>query len=281
VQCLNCAIKILYIYMRITCVKCDKLFTRKYDLSRHLNRKTSCIKIKPTCNTCMKTFRTKHDLTRHEKNKKKCKSAEKDSVEYLKYKIGLMKLEQALVKSSNISKTIVNGNITNTIVNGNITNMVNNGIINNGTINIINPFGNENTEYVTKAKLSKIINHCNNSLRYLGEHIHFNKDHPENHNIRIREPDKNYNRVELHDGNQWNTHNRKLTIPKYLGCLYDTLEELYEQFEPQLGERERRNFRTITKIYYNKNHSYQEKINTILNGLKELLINENVHRVEY
>jgi hypothetical protein len=165
-----------------------------------------------------------------------------------------------------------------------VNNMVINGSINNDNstnINIINPFGEVNTKYVTKAKLSKIINHCNNSLRYLGEHIHFNKNHPENQNIRIREPDKNYNRVELHDGNQWNTHNKKLTIPKYLGCLYDTLEELYDQFEPQLGERERRNFRTITKIYYNKNNTYQEKINTILDGLKELLINGNVHRVEY
>jgi hypothetical protein len=258
--------------MTVACVKCNKNFTRQYNLTRHLNRQVSCVTINPTCTRCMKPFNTKQALERHKKIKKKCKEAEKHSVVYLEYQIKLLKQKEALEKSSNTTN--------------NINGYVNNGTINNtdnstNTINIVLPFGKENTEYVTKAQLSKIINHCNNSFRYLGEHIHFNKDHPENQNIRILEKDKRYNDIELHDGNQWNTHNRKLTIPKYLGCLYDTLEELYEQFEPQLGERERRNFRTITKVYYNKNNSYQEKINTILDGLKELLVNGNIHRVEY
>jgi hypothetical protein len=251
--------------MTYICDKCNSSFIRKYNLKRHLNRKLSCIKTLPTCDICLKTFKTNRGLTRHLNRLVPCVMSNKNEVGLLKNKV--KELEDKLNNMSSNS-------------------MVNHGTINNtdnstNTINIVLPFGEENTKYVTKAQLSKIINHCNNSFRYLGEHIHFNKDHPENQNIRIQDKDVNYNRVELHDGNQWNTHNRKLTIPKYLGCLYDTLEELYEQFEPQLGERERRNFRTITKVYYNKNNSYQEKINTILDGLKELLVNRNIHRVEY
>jgi hypothetical protein len=251
--------------MTFICSKCDKTFVRKFNLDRHLSRKNTCIKTIPVCNICLKVFKTKKKLNRHKHNKSLCVKSQENEMAYLKYEIELPKHQRSL---STAIGTINHGTINNT---DNSTN----------TINIVLPFGEENPKYVTKVKLSKIIDHCNNSFRYLGEHMHFNKDPPENQNIRTQDKDMNYNRVELHDENRWNTHNRKLTIPKYLGCLYDTLEELYEQFEPQLGERERRNFRTITKVYYNKNNSYQEKINTILDGLKELLVNRNIYRVEY
>ena len=68
-------------------------------------------------------------------------------------------------------------------VGGNVTN--NNTNNNNIQINIINNFGKENMDYITPGFINRTIQKVYESIPTLLKHIHFNPEHPENHNVRL------------------------------------------------------------------------------------------------
>jgi hypothetical protein len=61
------------------------------------------------------------------------------------------------------------------------------GTINNTTNNIIvvNNYGKENTDYLTFEKIKKLLNRPYDSIQELIKMLHFNTEHPENHNVKI------------------------------------------------------------------------------------------------
>ena len=61
------------------------------------------------------------------------------------------------------------------------------GIVNNTTNNIIvvNNYGKENTDYLTVDKIKKLLNRPYDSVQELIKMLHFDVDHPENHNVKI------------------------------------------------------------------------------------------------
>ena len=61
------------------------------------------------------------------------------------------------------------------------------GTINNTTNNIIvvNNYGKENTDYLTVEKIKKLLNRPYDSIQELIKMLHFNTEHPENHNVKI------------------------------------------------------------------------------------------------
>ena len=68
-------------------------------------------------------------------------------------------------------------------VGGNVTN--NNTNNNNIQINIINNFGKENMDYITPGFINRTIQKVYESIPTLLKHIHFNPEHPENHNVKL------------------------------------------------------------------------------------------------
>jgi uncharacterized C2H2 Zn-finger protein len=130
------------------CTKCNKIYKTKKSL---INHEKNCIGINSlTCPRCMKGFTTYGNKSRHIKNDN-CKA-------------------KSIIHSSN-------NNITPNInINGN------NNIINN---NYINNFGSERTDYITYEDMYNILRLSGNNVipKYI-EMKHFNKDFPENHNIK-------------------------------------------------------------------------------------------------
>ena len=62
----------------------------------------------------------------------------------------------------------------------------NNTHIENQQINIhINNYGKENLDYITEGYISKLLKIPYGAVPKLIKHIHFNPEHPENHNIKI------------------------------------------------------------------------------------------------
>ena len=61
------------------------------------------------------------------------------------------------------------------------------GTINNTTNNIIvvNNYGKENTEYLTVDKIKNLLDRPYDSIQELIKMLHFDSDHPENHNVKI------------------------------------------------------------------------------------------------
>jgi len=130
--------------MDFKCEKCEKEFKLKQSYQRHLNKKIPCNRI-IKCDNCNKIFKTLYILNNHLNRKNKCIKVdlEKEIVE-LKHKNEILelKLENAILK--------------------------NNSVVNNTTNNntfILNNFGNENLEFITKKFLTNSLkNIMNNTL---------------------------------------------------------------------------------------------------------------------
>ena len=62
-----------------------------------------------------------------------------------------------------------------------------NNTTNNNTQNIVivNNYGKENTDYLTVDKIKKLLDRPYDSIQDLIKMLHFNVDHPENHNVKI------------------------------------------------------------------------------------------------
>jgi len=131
------------------CNKCNKEFKAKQSYQRHLNKKIPCDRI-IKCNNCHKIFKLMSHLTQHNNRKNKCIRIDLEKkVKDLETKLEITELK---LEISELKK--------NQIINNNTTN-------NNTTNNtfILNNFGNENLEFITKKFLTDSLkNIMNNTL---------------------------------------------------------------------------------------------------------------------
>ena len=175
------------------CDKCGKVWNRKNDFTRHLNKKNPC-KI------------DKHDLLL-----KKIAELEKKMDEMEKQNIEL--------KNNKSNKS----NITNN----------NNTINANNTINVIvspTAFGKEDLSFITNELALKILNRGFKSIPEFIQTLHFSKDKPEYHNVYI--PNwRDKSNVLVFDGSQWNLRDKDEILNDlkdkgvaYIQTKYDELD---------------------------------------------------------
>ena len=131
--------------------------------------------------------------------------------ENLKQKLKIAELEKKITHTTYNNTTNNNNNTTNNITN-NIT---------------INAFGKENLDYITNEILIKCVWEGYNGIPFLIKKIHDDPNHPENHNIKIR--DKRLNEIDIMGSNGiWVKKDRKETITQ---AVYDaslTIREAYD-----------------------------------------------------
>ena len=101
------------------------------------------------------------------------------------------------------------------------------GIIINNNINItLRQYEESNWKYLDEEIIS-IMNSVNTCIPKIVEKLHFDPNHPENHNIKI--PNKKDNRIEVFDGKDWETRDKNDTIDKMGMNIIDKLEDEYEE----------------------------------------------------
>jgi len=185
------------------CEICNKNFKTKYNYIQHTKRLTPCIKEPISCKKCNKTFTKLSSLMYHLNKKKSCDNTI------------LFTCETCNKQYTN--KQIFNKHIKNHKID---TININNGIINNNiNINItINGFGKENMSYLTKENIKDILNKGFQSIPELIKEKHFNKDHPENHNVYITNLSKKT--ILVYDGERW-----------ILSCKDDIIEDIISKNE--------------------------------------------------
>ena len=182
------------------CNICNQRFTRQLHYDNHLltNKHKNCEKVSLELG----------NLT----IKKKLANLEE------KYEV-LIKKNIELVEEVNRLKEIRSLSIINNN-NKNIYNISN-------TINInVRAFGNENWEYL-ENEILKIMKSVNTCIPKLVKNIHFNPDHPENHNIRIL--NKKENRIQIFDGKDWETRDKNDTIDSMGTNIIYHLEDNHEE----------------------------------------------------
>ena len=168
-----------------------------------------------TCEFCEKTFSRNDNLQRHLKNRCKSRNDEETEIEKLKRKIEeLSKTNENLEKRS-----------TSTInINNNIQ---------------LNPFGKENLEYIKEELLKNAIKVPHFGLPNLIRLIHFNKDHPENMNVKQRNKKKPM--VDVYNGKEWITMDKNDTIHNMVASKKELMDNYFDKFQ-ELDDYSKNNY---------------------------------------
>lgn len=239
-----------------TCERCGYETSLIGNYKKHLQRKHVCKPIlndidietlraaieqdkhkQYSCEKCAKVLSCRQSLWVH---KKKCQVT--SNIELLDK---IQKLEEKLKKYE--GNTIINNNINN-----NNTSQTNN-TININTFNL-KSFGHENMDYITKEFLNSCI--IMNNIVPLIENIHFDKEHPENHNVKVKS--SKHLLMETFDDGKWiitdtNDTLNELINKGYRVLNYHTRKNKSDILKTEMDEDEYENvLGWLEKIYEDK-----------------------------
>jgi len=217
------------------------------------------------CSKCNKKYKTKKFLINHEE---KCKGINSLTCPKCMKSFSSYGNKFNHIKKNNCkARSIIHADKSNT----NINNITNN-IINNNTNNIIiNNYGSERTDFITFDDMLKIFRLSGNNIipRYI-ELKHFNKDFPENHNIKC---EKN-NECFIKKNGEW-----KITDIEYLSknLIINNSSELYQYYNKEKYKIEN-NIQNIDIIeFIKKRFNYldlnmdRQIYNSIKNEIKDII----------
>ena len=223
------------------CCKCNKKYKTKKFLINH-EEKCNGISIL-TCPKCMFTFTTRGSKSAHIK-KNNCKAR---SIIHL------------------VNKETDNENKPSLYINGN-----NNNNNNNNNNIIINNFGNERTDYITLDDMIQIFKCGDNIIPKYIELKHFNKEFPENHNIKY---EKNKGCLIKND-NRWGLTNLDILSNKLFDKNSYELINYYNNQKTDIEEKIK-NIELLEFIYSRLNYLdlYLNKslFNNIKNEIKNII----------
>ena len=178
-----------------------------------------------TCERCLHTFKRKSAYDDHLKRKIPCQII-KQHVSIDEFQIMMCemnKMKEQMKDMNNMKEQIKDMKKTiyqqNKIINkyekcniDNSTNVNNSTNVDNST-NVMNviAFGKEDLSFITDANYRKIMNRGYAAPSVLTEHIHYNKNKPEYHNIYVSNK-KDKKHIHVYDGEKWNVRMAKDVI---------------------------------------------------------------------
>ena len=249
------------------CKNCYCGFDRIKHYNSHLESKKHKNRISKEatlhlCSGCQKNFSHLSSLSRH---RVKCKVNESNDISAVKDtpKVDLeTEIKELRKKIEDLEKIKNSNNTTNNIKNQNNTT---NNIIN------INCFGNENMDYIT----DKVILHCMSkiygSIPLLIEKIHFDPEHPENHNIQIPNKKLPHAKIMNHK-REWEIIQKKDAIDTMIDNGYNLLDEKFQENSHELADNRQKHFRNFQAKYEDGD---KETIKDIKDKVELLVINNS------
>jgi hypothetical protein len=227
------------------CSLCNYTTNYKTHINDHINRKNKCVpEGKPialeidldfSCNYCNGSLTSKSNLTRHLKTcKVKKENLEKELI-VKNNEVKELKEEVKILKALNAKPNVTIGTQNNQI-----------------NINLApwnNPTLPDDVEKYYNEALKKLFL----SVPTLIKQIHFNKDHPENHNICIKNARSGIAKV--YNGKEWESMDEK-----------DVIRTLIDDYES-----------TLTDYAHEKNPKYNEKMKKIKDRDSEEKIYDDLH----
>jgi len=264
--------------MTMSCSVCNISFTKKANYDRHLTsqkhqKREMNSKAMFQCKNCYKYFSSKQGCYSHEKN---CKISQCPKViikdnndEKKEMQMQIHKQQQEIDNLKiNLHFLLENG-INNTTNN---TNNTTNHIETQNVI-VVNSFGSENTEYITDKIIKKLIDSPYISIPKLIEKIHFDPDHPENHNIKVTNKKLNY--AEVVRDNKWVTTNKKKAIEDMIENGYNILGDKYTDNIDNIQDVKQERFESFQKKYNEEDKDLmkdlKEEVNVkLINGSKDV-----------
>ena len=255
------------------CSICQISFRRKDYLQKHLQRKYPCkvVEIENPKKRITENHRESLRITENHSNKNEPINEEKYAAcEYCNISILKRSLNRhqrnsclsipnskhkKLVEKYNNNKkhknalSIINNNNTtinnNNTTNNNLNNCLNTNITNNITLKI-NPFGEENLDFLTNEDKLKIVNRCYMGVPELIKRIH---NIPENHNIFISNLKNNVMAI-LNKKNELEYNDYNEICEQLIEKNMNRLDDYFMEFESQLKASVKKRMRTVIEKNY-------------------------------
>jgi hypothetical protein len=156
-----------------------------------------------------------------------------NTIDYEKLKVTMKEILEDLLQHNKgtINNTVIINNNSNNVNTINTTNNINNVTLNG--------FGNENVSYLSHDFLSYCLMNPKKGMATLIENIHYNKDYPENHNVRCKSLKNNV--FEKYINAEWRICDASNTLDELIKKGYRILNAHYaEHFltDPEIFDNE-------------------------------------------
>jgi len=217
------------------------------------------------CNFCNKKLSRIDSLNRHEKI---CKKKKNTNLELCLMKNEIETLKEKLDKTT----TLVTTNNNNNTINKTKTNNTNSHNTINNTINI-NNFGEENIKHIDYSYYNNILKGVYGAVPKLVEKIHFDKEHPENQNIKLTNKKEPY--IKIRKNNQWKLADRKTEVLDLIDSKCFLLSEKYKKIlkkEHNLTDTQQDIIDNFIEQYNDDNTAL---IDNLINKTELLLLNNS------
>ena len=198
------------------------------------------------CDFCESKFSSYAHKRRHELHRCKEVSSIKDK------KIKTLEKEKKKLEKQ-IEKMIDKVGIVNNTTNNNTQNII-----------VVNNYGKENTDYLTFDKIKNLLDRPYDSVQELIKMLHFDVNHPENHNVKITNKKEPYALV-------WN--NPIWELRKKKSVVKDLVDKGYMMIDTTYDDIDKPN-----KKYINFQNNYEDNSSNIKDKIEEeseiVIINE-------
>lgn len=259
--------------MTYTCSFCNyttitrQSYNRHLQSANHIEKSNTETNRKFVCETCKKSYLHRQSLYNH---KKTCQipTTEPPQTES-NVSQQMMEMKQQFEKERDEMKAQIAllmekhahsapQNQTNI---GEQTNNNNNNN-NDNSINIqINAFGNENIDYIDGRAIVSCIERVYSSVPALIEKIHFNPEHPENHNVKITNKKLPYASV-MGSNRRWKTVDKKNVIETMVTNGYNLLDEKYEDNKNNIAPSKQKRFKEFKNRFEKDEKTLMKKLKT-------------------
>ena len=286
--------------MNLHCIPCNMPFKCKKYLEQHLKCKRhtdrineqSC-SLRYECNVCGKKYSIRQSLHAHMKlqscvviettpvfvtdatsikdNNIQHQQTVKEIVDEMKQAFDKERQEMKLAFEETMKEQI------NKILEKHAGTTNNNTTTNNNNIEtqniniIINSFGKENIDYIDNKSFLASLSKVYKSIPSLLEKIHFDPNHPENHNIKITNKKLPYASV-MGNNQKWKTVDRKDAIETMVLNGYNMLDEKYAENKEKMPASKQQNFEGFQSKFESEDKELMKQIKTevdmmVLNGV--------------
>tara|TARA_B110000858_G_scaffold8505_1_gene9084 strand:- start:11500 stop:12333 length:834 start_codon:yes stop_codon:yes gene_type:complete len=232
--------------MSIVCDRCGRDFKKMDNLRRHLNRvyicqpiladipieslrvKYACKKGVYECENCGKLYKTSSGKCKH---KKTCIKQDKEKDKIIQEKDTLLKEALAKIDKEQQSREKLEQQVRELLLQKQCVQ----NITNNNFIIQINNYGEENMDYLRNDAnfLQKCVECPIQSIQKYLDAVHFNKDHPENSNIKLTNLQSPF--MDYFKNGNWSKIEQRVLIPK---IIHKSVKVIHSLLGEEVDEHE-------------------------------------------
>jgi len=260
---LQIAPKLLHIAPKINAPNCSKIAPKLLQIAPNCSKLLQNDDNKHACLYCQKAFTRNSNLTKHLKICKMKKEYETTTLDNKDKEI-----EEKDKKIKELERKIKNEKTTNIINNTtNLTNTTNN-IIN------INNYGEENITHLKTQDFGSLLEGIYAAVPKLIKQIHFDPQHPENHNIKY--PNKKFPYLKVIKDSKWELVEKKPELLDLIDSKYFMLKDKYykilEKNKYILSDYQKKQINEFIDKYQDED---KEMIIDLLNKTELVLLNNS------